>query len=111
MKRWLHALLAALALTSAAARPAMELPVYLEESHAGSFYFLASTLPLDEPHTLILVDAHTDATGIAASDEVRKAMRRGPTRAQQAELFTQWRKSGRIQCYDWLEPLMPAPVA
>lgn len=111
MRRWLHALLAALALTSAAARPAMELPVYLEESHAGSFYFLAGKLPLDEPHTLILVDAHTDASGIAASDEVRTAMRRGPTREQQAELFAQWRKSGRIQCYDWLEPLMPAPVA
>ena len=58
----------------------MELPVYLEESHAGSFYFFAATLPLDEPHTLVLVDAHTDASGIAASDEVRMAMRRGPTR-------------------------------
>lgn len=111
MKRLLHALLAASALAPAAARPGMELPVYLEESHAGSFYYFAATLPLDEPHTLILVDTHTDATGIAGSDEVRTAMRRGPTREKQAELFAQWRKSGRIQCYDWLEPLMPAPVA
>lgn len=104
-------LLLLLLLTPTAARPAMELPVYLEESHAGSFYFFASTLPLDEPHTLILVDAHTDASGVAASDKIRTAIRRGPTREEQAKLFAQWRKSGRIQCYDWIEPLMPAPVA
>ncbi len=88
----------------------MELPVYLEESHAGTFYFLAGTLPLDEPHTLILFDAHTDASGIAASDDVRTAIRKGPTREEQAKLLTRWRESGRIQCYDWLEPLMPAPI-
>lgn len=93
------------------ARPPMELPVYLEESHAGTFYFLAGTLPLDEPHTLILFDAHTDASGIAASDDVRTAIRKGPTREEQAKLLTKWRTTGRIQCYDWLEPLMPAPIA
>jgi Bacterial capsule synthesis protein PGA_cap len=109
MKRWLHPLLLA-ALTQASAQSPMELPVYLEESHAGSFYILASTLPLDEPHTLILVDAHTDASGVAGSDAVRTAIRRGPTREEQAKLFAQWRERGRIQCYDWIEPLMPAPV-
>ena len=110
MKRWLCALLPVVWITAATAGPLMELPVYLEESHAGTFYFLAGILPLDEPHALILVDAHTDASGIAASDEVRAAIRRGPTREQQAELLGQWRQKGRIQCYDWLEPLMPAPV-
>lgn len=106
-----HLLLVALLLATTSPAREVELPVYLEESHAGTFYHFASTLPLDEPHTLILVDAHTDATGLAGSDEVRTAMRRGPTRERQAELFAQWRERGRIQCYDWLEPLMPAPIA
>lgn len=50
-----------------------ELPVHLEESHAGEFYHLVEALPLNEPHTLVLIDAHSDASGIADSDAVREA--------------------------------------
>lgn len=87
------------------------LPMHMEESHAGAFYHLVGTLPLNEPHTLVLVDAHCDANGVASSDDIRAAIRRGPTREKRAEMLAQWRKEGRIQCYDWIEPLMPAPVA
>ncbi len=109
-RRGLPGLLGAFLLTQATAQSPLELPVSLEESHAGSFYFFASILPLDEPHTLILVDAHSDASGVAGSDAVRSGIRGGPTRKEQAKLFAEWRRIGRIQCYDWIEPLMPRPV-
>ena len=52
------------------------LDVYFEESHAGTFHHLAETLPLDEPHTLVLVDAHRDASALADSARIRAACRR-----------------------------------
>lgn len=87
------------------------LPVHVEESHAGSFYHLVETLPLNEPHTLVLIDAHCDANGISNSDDIRGSIRRGPTLEKRAEMLAQWRREGRVQCYDWIEPLMPAPIA
>lgn len=87
------------------------LPVHVEESHAGAFYHLVETLPLNEPHTLVLIDAHCDANGISNSDDIRAAIRRGPTLEKRAEMLAQWRREGRVQCYDWIEPLMPAPIA
>ena len=90
---------------------AQTLPVHIEESHAGTFYHLVETLPLNEPHTLVLIDAHSDANGIANSDEIRAAIRRGPTLQKRAEMLAAWRKTGRIQCFNWIEPLMPSPIA
>jgi len=90
---------------------AQTLPVYIEESHAGAFYHLVETLPLREAHTLVLIDAHCDANGMANSDEIRKAIRRGPTVKQRSEMLAEWRRAGKIQCYNWIEPLMPAPIA
>ncbi len=89
---------------------AAELPIHLEESHAGAFYHLVETLPLSESHTLVLIDAHSDASSIPDSDAVRAAIRRGPTKEKRAEMLAQWRQQGCIQCFDWLEPLMPAPI-
>ncbi len=90
---------------------AQTLPIHLEESHAGVFYHLVETLPLREEHTLVLIDAHCDANGMANSDEIRAAIRRGPTVKQRAELLADWRRTGKVQCYNWIEPLMPAPIA
>lgn len=87
------------------------LPVHIEESHAGAFYQMVETLPLREEHTLVLIDAHCDANGMANSDEIRKAIRKGPTVKQRAEMLEEWRRMGKIQCYNWIEPLMPAPIA
>ena len=85
------------------------LDIYFEESHAGSFYHLAEILPLEEPHTLVLVDAHSDASAIANSDAIREAIRKVPSTEARAQLFARWRKAGTIQCFDWIEPLLPAP--
>jgi hypothetical protein len=90
---------------------AQTLPVHVEESHAGTFYHLVETLPLNEPHTLVLIDAHCDANGIAESDEIRSAIRRGPTVQKRTAMLAEWRKTGRIQCFNWIEPLMPSPIS
>lgn len=96
--------------TPANAAPRL-LEIYFEENHAGTFYHLASTLPLNEPHSLVLIDAHSDASAILGSDRVRAAIRGVPSEEARVELFAKWRKSGAVQCYDWLEPLMPQPIA
>jgi Bacterial capsule synthesis protein PGA_cap len=87
------------------------LPIYLEESHAGSFYFLASRLDLDRPYTLVLFDAHSDASPIFNSDAVRTALRTVNLPDAETDLFKTWRDSGKVQCYNWIEPLMPLPFA
>ncbi|WP_211325401.1 CapA family protein [Roseimicrobium gellanilyticum] len=90
---------------------APSLPVYLEESHAGSFYFLAQTLPLNEPHTLVLFDAHSDASAIPKSDGIREAIRKVASVEERAARLEKWRETGVIQAYNWMEPLMPSPIA
>jgi hypothetical protein len=87
------------------------LPIYLEDSHAGSFYWLAGQLDLDEEHTLIHFDAHTDASGIYDSDQIRERLRRVSSLEERGELLQRWREKGAIQCYNWIEPLMPAPIS
>ncbi|MEM7011321.1 MAG: CapA family protein [Verrucomicrobiota bacterium] len=95
----------------AQARPPAELPIFLEDSHAGSFYWIAENIPLDRPHTLVLFDAHSDASQVFESDTIREELRK-PTNMDQLRLLTsEWRKAGTIQCFNWIEPLMPAPLA
>ncbi len=87
------------------------LPVYIEDNHAGTFYWLTQNIDLDEPCTLILFDAHSDASGIFDSDKIRHALRNVPSKEARQTLLDQWRSKGAIQCFNWIEPLMPAPVA
>ena len=106
------ALLAALLVRTAslaAAEPGI-LPVYLEDNHAGSFGWLAQVADLDQPHVLVLIDAHSDATAVDHSDAVREGLRRVVSEKQRADRIAEWRASGRIQAFNWIEPLMPAPV-
>jgi hypothetical protein len=88
-----------------------QLPIYIEDSHAGSFYFLAEHLDLDRPHTFLLFDAHSDASAIFNSDAIRAAIRSADGSSTKKDLFRSWRESGKIQCYNWIEPLMPRPLA
>lgn len=94
----------------AAARAPGVLPIYIEENHAGSFRGFTRMAELDEAHTLVLLDGHSDASAVDHSDEVREGIRRVRNKEQREERITQWRRDGRIQAYSWIEALMPRPV-
>jgi poly-gamma-glutamate capsule biosynthesis protein CapA/YwtB (metallophosphatase superfamily) len=87
------------------------LPIYIEDNHAGTFYWLAQHVDLDQPCTLIHFDAHSDASGIFDSDNIRAALRDIASAEDRQSLLDRWRGQGAVQCFNWIEPLMPAPVA
>src|SRR5262245_54151172 len=86
------------------------LPIYIEDNHAGTFYWLAQNIDLDQSYTLILFDAHSDASGIFDSDKIRYALRNVTSAQDRQTLLDRWRGNGAIQCFNWIEPLMPAPI-
>ncbi len=98
-------------LLAAASATAKVLPIYIEDNHAGTFYWLAQNLDLDQPCTLILFDAHSDASGIFDSDRIRNALRNVTSSQDRQALLDHWRSDGTVQCFNWIEPLMPAPIA
>jgi len=99
------------ALLLAASAAAKVLPVYIEDNHAGTFYWLVQNIDLDQPCTLILFDAHSDASGIFDSDKIRDALRTVASPQDRQTLCDRWRSKGAVQCFNWIEPLMPAPIA
>ena len=108
--RWI-ALVLGVALTRSAFAASSAVPIYLEDSHAGSFYWLAENLDLEEELTLIHFDAHSDASAVFDSDEIRRRLRRVASTEERRQLLDQWRQAGTIQCFNWIEPLMPAPIS
>src|SRR5262249_54867124 len=54
---------------------------------------------------------HSDASGIFDSDKLRAALRNVPSPESRRTLLDRWRNEGAVQCFNWIEPLMPAPVA
>jgi hypothetical protein len=101
---------ALLAATSSSVKAAKSLPIYIEDNHAGTFYWLAQKLDLDESYTLVLFDAHSDASGVFDSDKIRYALRNVASTQDRQTLLDRWRSKGTIQCFNWIEPLMPAPI-
>src|SRR5438046_7906368 len=101
---------AALLIAASPATAGKVLPIYIEDNHAGTFYWLAQTIDLDQPCTLILFDAHSDASGIFDSDKIRSALRNVASVEVRQKLLDCWRNEGAVQCFNWIEPLMPAPV-
>src|SRR5437773_8199321 len=87
------------------------LPIYIEDNHAGTFYWLAQNIDLDQPCTLVHFDAHSDASGIFDSDKIRAALRNVSSGQDRQTLLDRWRAKGAVQCFNWIEPLMPAPIA
>src|SRR4030095_15996659 len=87
------------------------LPIYIEDNHAGTFYWLGQNLAVDKPCTLILFDAQSDASGIFDSDKIRDALRNVASARDRQALLDRWRHAGGVQCFNWIEPLMPAPIA
>src|SRR5437773_8640740 len=86
------------------------LPVYIEDNHAGTFYWLAQNIDLDQSCTLVLFDAHSDASGIFDSDKIRSALRNVASKQDRQTLLDRWRTKGTVQCFNWIEPLMPVPI-
>src|SRR5437016_7887198 len=101
---------ALLVAASPVATRANVLPIYIEDNHAGTFYWLAQNIDLDQPCTLILFDAHSDASGIFDSDKIRGALRNVASAQARQTLLGRWRSEGVVQCFNWIEPLMPAPI-
>jgi hypothetical protein len=94
-----------------AAGAPITLPIYIEDNHAGSFYWLAEHLDLDAEYTLIHFDGHSDASAIFDSDKIRERLRRVASLEERQQLLQRWRAVGAIQCFNWIEPLMPAPIS
>jgi poly-gamma-glutamate capsule biosynthesis protein CapA/YwtB (metallophosphatase superfamily) len=86
------------------------LPIYIEENHGGSFGWFAERVNLEEPHVLVLIDAHSDATSVSHSDSIREGLRRVGSEEERRERVEQWRRRGRVQAFNWIEPLMPRPI-
>src|SRR6266498_1449250 len=103
--------MAALLVAASPATAGKVLPVYIEDNHAGTFYWLAQNLDLDHACTLILFDAHSDASGIFDSDKIRDTLRNVASPNDRRTLLDRWRHTGAVQCFNWIEPLMPAPIA
>ena len=101
---------ALLTATSLSALATSRLPIYIEDNHAGTFYWLAQNIDLDQSYTLVLFDAHSDASGIFDSDKIRDALRNVASIKERQKLLDRWRGKGAIQCFNWIEPLMPAPI-
>src|SRR5438552_15818301 len=96
---WIAALFLAAA---SAATAAKRLPIYIEDNHAGTFYWLAQNIDLEQAYTLILFDAHSDASGIFDSDKIRDALRNVASSEARQELLDRWRSKGTVQCFNWL---------
>src|SRR5437773_5879682 len=92
------------------AKAANGLPIYIEDNHAGTFYWLAQNIDLEQSYTLIRFDAHSDASGIFDSDKIRDALRNVASTQDRQTLLDRWRTKGAVQCFNWIEPLMPAPI-
>src|SRR6266566_2416371 len=101
---------ALLIVTSPGIAGANRLPIYIEDSHAGTFSWLAQNVDLDQPCTLIHFDAHSDASAIFDSDKIRDALRNVASPQARRALLDRWRGQGVVQCFNWIEPLMPAPI-
>lgn len=104
-------LLAAISSNTAFCGATQVLPVYIEDNHAGSYYWLTENLDVNRKYTLINFDAHSDASAIFDSDVIRNALQAGASTKERALLIDQWRNNGTIQSFSWIEPLMPAPIS
>lgn len=103
-------LLAALPSGFAFARSRATLPVYIEDAHTGSYYWMIQNLSLQRDYQLVLIDAHSDASGILGSDTIRQRVMESAGSDRLKTLVREWRSKGTIQCYDWIEPLLPHPI-
>lgn len=86
------------------------LPVFLSDNHAETFGWITRTFDVDARYHLVLVDAHSDASVVERSEEIRENLRRVPDMKTRASRVEEWRSHGRIQAFNWIEPLLPRPI-
>lgn len=84
--------------------------MFIADNHAETAGWITRNFDLDEPHVLVLVDAHSDASAVERSEEIREELRRVPSEKDRATRVENWRKNGRLQAFNWIEPLMPRPL-
>jgi len=89
---------------------ARDLPVFLADNHAETFGWITRTFDVDEPLTMVLLDAHPDSNSSEKSEELREQLRRVASVAERAKRVDAWRANGRIQAFNWIEPLLPRPL-
>lgn len=109
MNRFVNFVLFSL-LTLAPTHAAKELPVFIADNHAETAGWITRNFDLDDPHVLVLIDAHSDATAAERSEEIREQLRRVPSEKEREGRMENWRKTGRLQAFNWIEPLMPRPL-
>ncbi len=97
-------------LVAGCARAEQALPVFLSDNHAETFGWITRTFDPDASYQLVLVDAHSDASMAERSEELREQIRRVPSVEARASRVEEWRRTGRIQAFNWIEPLMPRPL-
>lgn len=95
---------------TAFANSAANLPIYFEDSHTGSFYWIIQNVPLNRDYQLVLIDAHSDASEILDSDSIRYKVREASGKNEMDRLVRKWRANGAVQCFNWIEPLIPHPI-
>jgi len=88
-----------------------QIPIYIEDYHTGSFYRLAEHLDWDEEYGLILFDAHSDAFAVFQSRGLRQELAAARNQGKIKEFLQKINEHNIIQCYNWLEPLMPIPIS
>jgi hypothetical protein len=86
------------------------LPVFMADNHAETYGWITRTFDPDGAFTLVLIDAHSDASASERSEEMREGIRRVPDLATRAARVEQWRAEHRLQAFNWIEPLMPRPL-
>ncbi len=89
---------------------ARALPVFMADNHAETFGWITRTFDPDDAFTLVLIDAHSDASAAERSEEMREGIRRVPDLATRAATVEKWREEHRVQAFNWIEPLMPRPL-
>jgi len=82
-------------------------PFYIEDNHAGTFYWAVNNLDLSQDYQLVVFDEHFDAGQIVNSDGLRQSLQKG--HEERSVDIARWQKEGIIQSYNWLEPLISHP--
>lgn len=85
------------------------IPAYISDNHGKSFYFLAEKIEWNNQYTLLLFDIHSDSRSIVNSDFIRDTLKNNH-QINTSPTYQKWQQEGIIQCYNWIEPLIPHPI-